>query len=80
LIPLRFQLYAVLALAFSLGILGIRAKWVSDGEERVRIKMADKKTRAVKEAQEVRNEVDAFDRNTLRGRANVWVRGDKPKR
>ena len=79
-IPLRFQLYASLALAFFLGVLGIRAKWISDGEDRVRTKMANKKIKAIKEAQDVRNEVESFDRDTLRGRATVWVRGNKPKR
>lgn len=79
-IPLRFQLYAVLVLAFLLGILGIRSKWISDGEERVRNQITDKRLKTVKEAQEVRNEVDAFDRDTLRGRATIWVRGNKPKR
>jgi hypothetical protein len=79
-IPLRFQLYAAVAVAFFLGVLGIRSKWISDGEDRVRMKMADKKIKAIKEAQDVRNEVEAFDRDTLRGRATVWVRGNKPKR
>jgi len=80
LIPLRFQLYAAVALAFLLGVVGIRSKWLSDGEERVRNQITDKRLKAVKEAQEVRNEVDAFDRDTLRGRATIWVRGNKPKR
>jgi hypothetical protein len=79
-IPLRFQLYAAVAVAFFLGVLGIRSKWISDGEDRVRTKMADKKIKAIKEAQDVRNEVEAFDRATLRGRATIWVRGNKPKR
>jgi hypothetical protein len=79
-IPLRFQLYAAVAVAFFLGVLGIRSKWISDGEDRVRTKMADKKIKAIKEAQDVRNEVEAFDRHTLRGRATIWVRGNKPKR
>lgn len=79
-IPLRFQLYAAVAVAFFLGVLGIRSKWISEGEEKVRNQITDKRLKAAKEAQEVRNEVDAFDRDTLRGRATIWVRGNKPKR
>lgn len=79
-IPLRLKLYLAAAAAFILGVLGIRAKWIRDGEERVRNQIADKRLKAMKAAQEVRNEVEAFDRDTLRGRATVWVRGNKPKR
>ena len=76
----RWQLYLVVAAAFVLGVLGIRAKLLSEGEERLRGKLAEKKMQAVREAQEVRNEVEAFDRDTLRGRATIWVRGTKTKR
>lgn len=79
-ISLRLKLYLAAAAAFILGVLGIRAKWVSDGEDRVRAQMADKRLKAMKEAQNVRNEVEAFDRDTLRGRATIWVRGNKLER
>lgn len=79
-ISLRLKLYLAAAAAFILGVLGIRAKWIRDGEERVRNQIADKRLNTMKAAQEVRNEVEAFDRDTLRGRATVWVRGNKPKR
>jgi hypothetical protein len=79
-ISLRLKLYLAAAAAFILGVLGIRAKWVSDGEERVRVRIADKRLKAMKEAQDVRNEVEAFDRGTLRERATIWVRGNNPKR
>lgn len=79
-ISLRFKLYAAVAFAFILGVLGIRSKWVQDGENKVRNQIADKRLEAMKTAQEVRNEVEAFDRDALRGRATIWVRGNKPKR
>lgn len=79
-ISLRLKLYLAAGAAFILGVLGIRAKWIRDGEERVRNQIADKRLNTMKAAQEVRNEVEAFDRDTLRGRATVWVRGNKPKR
>lgn len=37
----------------------------------------DARLKAVKEAEDVRNEVEAFDRDTLRGRATIWVRKSK---
>lgn len=76
----KWQLYLVLGVAFLLGLLGIRASILAEGEARLRGKLADQRLRSVKEAQEVRNEVEAFDRDTLRGRATIWVRGNKPKR
>lgn len=44
----------------------------------MRAKALEARLKAVKEAEDVRNEVEAFDRDTLRNRATVWVR--KPKR
>jgi hypothetical protein len=74
----RWQLYGVLAVAFVLGLLGIRARLLAEGEERLREKIATERRGATKQAQEVHNEVEALDRDALRGRATVWVR--KPKR
>jgi hypothetical protein len=79
-ISIRIKLYLVIAAAFFVGVLGIRAKWINEGEARVRSQLADKRLRAIKEAEDVRNEVEAIDRGTLRDRGAVWVRGTKPKR
>jgi hypothetical protein len=73
----RWQLYAVLAVAFGLGLLGIRARLLAEGEERLRTKLATRKMEAIKQAQEVQNEVESLDRGTLRDRAVVWVRKSK---
>jgi hypothetical protein len=73
----RWQLYLFVAAAFVLGVLGIRARWLAEGEERARGKMETQRRKAVDNANEVRNEVEAFDRDTLRGRATIWVRGTK---
>lgn len=40
-------------------------------------KVLEARLKAVKEAEDVRNEVEAFDRDTLRGRATIWVRKSK---
>ena len=74
----RWQLYGVVIVAFVLGVLGIRSRLLAEGEDRLRGKIAADRMQAVKKASEVENEVEAFDRDTLRGRATIWVR--KPKR
>ena len=75
-IPARWQLYGVLAVAFVLGLLGIRAKLLAEGEARLRAKIATKRMEATKKAQEVENEIDALDRDTLKRRSLVWMRKD----
>ena len=72
----RWQLYGVLAAAFILGLLGIRAKLLADGEARLRSKIEAKRLDAIREASDVRNEVEALDRDTLKRRAVVWMRKD----
>lgn len=79
-IPLRAKLYLAVAAAFLLGVFGVRAKWLKDGEQKVRAQITERRLETIKEAQDVRNEVEALDRDTLRGRATIWVRGNKSKR
>ncbi len=76
-IPLKWKLYTLVALAFVLGLLGIRAKLITEGESRMRDKIEAKRRQAIEEANEVRNEVEALDRDTLQSRARRWVRGSK---
>lgn len=73
-IPLRWQLWLAVGAAFVLGLLGIRAKWVADGEARLRAKVEAQRHRAARQAQEIENEVEALDRDSLKRRASVWVR------
>jgi hypothetical protein len=47
------------------------------GQTAVKTKALEARLKAVKEAEDVRNEVEAFDRDTLRGRATIWVRKSK---
>jgi hypothetical protein len=42
-----------------------------------KIKALEARFDAAKDAEDVRNEVEALDRNTLRSRAVVWVRSPK---
>lgn len=43
----------------------------------IKIKTLEARLKAVKEAEDVRNEVEALDRDTLRSRSTVWVRKSK---
>lgn len=71
----RWKLYALVALSFALGLLGIRMMWVQQGEDKLRQRIEKRTMERMKEAQEIRNEVDALDRKTLNDRASRWVRG-----
>lgn len=75
LIPLKWKLYAILAVAFVSGLLGIRAYIVADTEARLRAKLNAKRLEAIEDAQGVRNEIEALDRDTLKFRSRRWVRG-----
>jgi hypothetical protein len=71
----KWQLYGVVAVAFILGCLGVRSALLHQGEQRLRQKIERRTLERVQEAQEVRNEVEALDRDTLKRRAAKWVRG-----
>lgn len=73
----RWQLYAVLATALILGLLGIRAKLLADGEARLRAKIEQRRNEAAHEAQEIQNEVEALGIDDLKSRARRWVRGSE---
>lgn len=73
----RWQLWCVVAAAFVLGLLGIRAKWMADGEARLRAKVEAQRQAATQRAREIENEVEALDRDSLKRRASVWVRRPK---
>lgn len=71
----RLQLYALLALAFVAGVLGIYAAGVQRGIDRQKSKIDKKRLDAASKAKEVRDEVDSDP--YLVDRANQWVRKDK---
>lgn len=76
----RVKLYLMVGAAFFLGLMGIRAKLLAEGEVRLKAKLDAERVLAAGRAKEIRDEVEAFDRDTLRGRATVWVRSNKPRR
>lgn len=65
-------------IAALVGIGGFLAVWFSgrkSGKTAVTAKINEDRLEAVKEANEVRNEVEALDRDSLKSRARNWVRG-----
>jgi hypothetical protein len=62
-----------------LGLAMLAASWFGgrkSGKAAAKAKQNVARLEAIKKAQETRNEVEAFDRDTLRGRATVWLRKD----
>ena len=78
-IPVRWQLYLVLTVAFFAALVGIRAKLLAEGEARLRAKIDKDRLEAARSAKEIENEIEALDRGTLKRRAAGWVR-DNGKR
>lgn len=71
----QWKLYLMVAGAFILGCFGIRSVLLHQGEQRLREKITRKTLERVQQAQEIENEVEALDRDTLKRRAAKWVRG-----
>lgn len=76
-IPARWKLYAVIVVAFVLGVVGVRSRLLSEGEDRLRAKIEKDRVASRQAAQEIENEVDALDRDALKRRGSVWVRKTK---
>lgn len=75
-IPVRWQLYLVLTVAFFAALIGIRAKLLAEGEARLRAKIDKDRLEAAHAAKEIDNEVESLDRDTLKRRAAGWVRNN----
>jgi hypothetical protein len=61
---------------------GVAALWFGGrraGASAEKAKQTEARIEAVKQAQEVENEVEALDRDALKSRARVWVRGPKSR-
>jgi hypothetical protein len=73
----RLKLYAVL---IGLFITTLAATWFGGrmtGAANVKAKQAEGRLRAVKEAADIKNEVEGLDADTLKSRARVWIRGSR---
>lgn len=70
----RLKLYALVAVAFLLGVLGMRAFWIDEGVDRERAKRDQKRLDDMHKAKEVEDEVEILDDVGLGERASKWVR------
>lgn len=70
----RLKLYALVAVAFFLGVLGMRAFWIDEGVDREKAKRDQKRLDDMHKAKEVEDEVEILDDVGLGERASKWVR------
>lgn len=73
----NIRFYALLAAAFVLGILGLRAFWIDGGIAREQQKRVEDRLKAMKAAKEVRDAVEILDDTGLADRASKWLRESK---
>ena len=67
-------------IAVLIGAAGFAAIWFGgrkSAQNSIKLKQAETRLEAVKEAEDVRNEVEALDRESLKRRSARWVRGPK---
>jgi len=72
----RLQLYALLALAFAAGVLGIYMAGVQRGIARQQAKIDRARLDNYRTAKEAADEIEALDDPYLVDRANQWLRHD----
>lgn len=70
----RLKLYALVAAAFILGVLGMRAFWIKEGAAREAAKRNEKRIDDMRKAKEIEDEVEILDDAGLGERASKWVR------
>jgi hypothetical protein len=73
-IPLRYQIYALAAAAFVLGLLRWRSRAVEDALDIAREEQRQEVERALREQRKVRDEIEILDDVDLYSRASRWVR------
>ena len=76
LIPLRWKIYGLAAAAFVIGVMGMRARWIDGALAEAEAKRNAARLQAVREANEVRRDVEIMDDTGLADRASRWVRKD----
>lgn len=74
LIPLRFKIYAILAVGLVLGLLGWRSAGIRAALEKAEAEEKERRLDQMRTAKEVEDEVEALDDDGLRSRASKWVR------
>ena len=72
----KIQLYALIALGFVLGLLGIYFSGVARGQDKIKRKMDEKLIEHIRTAKDIDDEIDTLTDTSLADRANEWVRKD----
>ena len=80
LIPLRWKIYGLVALAFVLGLLRWRSMAVDAALAEAEAERNKRRLKAIEEAARVRDEVEIMDDTGLADRASRWMRGNDAKR
>lgn len=70
----RLKLYALVAAAFLLGVIGMRALWIDEGVDREKARRDKQRLGDMREAKEIEDEVEVLDDVGLGERAGRWVR------
>lgn len=73
-VGVRLKLYALIALAFIAGAVGLHMAGIRQGIDKHKQKITDKRLRDVQAAKEVSDDVEALDDSGLSKRAHKWVR------
>lgn len=66
--------------ALGLVVTALAASWFGGrkvAQNSIKLKQSEARLKAIEEAKEIENEVEALDHDTLKSRARVWVRGPK---
>jgi len=72
----KLQLYALIASAFVLGLLGIYSAGMARGQDKIKRKIDAKRLDNINIKSEVEDELDASDDTYLAHRAAKWMRRD----
>lgn len=72
----KLQLYALIASAFVLGLLGIYSAGMARGQDKIKRKIDAKRLDNINIKSEVEDELDASDDTYLAYRAAKWMRRD----
>lgn len=73
----RVRIWISVAAAF---LVAVAVSWLSgrrEGRASAASRAAAQREKAASTAREIENEIEALDKDTLRRRASVWVRGTK---
>ena len=70
----KIQLYALIASAFVLGLLGIYSAGMARGQDKIKRKIDAKRLDNMRIRNEVEDEMDASDDTYLAHRADRWMR------